>query len=67
MHGDVTLTVGLETSLVILNNYLFPRSWLISNLHTLLRLVVNAVNRPGVEDVLPAERPHDDVGAFQIS
>ena len=36
-------------------------------LHTLFWFIINAVNTPGVEDVLPAERPHDDVGTFQIS
>ena len=36
-------------------------------LHAFLWFIINAVNTPGVEDVLPAERPHDDVGTFQIS
>ena len=40
---------------------------MVSYLHTFLWLIINAVNTPGVEDVLPAERPHDDVGTFQIS
>ena len=36
-------------------------------LHAFLWLVINAVDTPGVEDILPAERPHDDVGTFQVS